>query len=124
VHGKVSWGQIDKLLPPPSKQPFKLPDIVLDIADSSISLVTPFGPVGIAADGSGRLSGGFRGRIALASPRIVPGKCAAMNLRANLAVAVIARRPQGEGPVTLDRFTCPARVRCRLSPLRCQDELQ
>ena len=39
---------------------------------------------------------------------IVPGKCAAMNLRANLAVAVVARRPQGEGPVTLSRFTCPA----------------
>ena len=108
VQGKVSWGQIDKLLPPPTKQPFKLPDIVLDIADSSISLVTPFGPVGVAADGSGRLSGGFKGRIALASPRIVPGKCAAVNLRANLAVAVVARRPQGEGPVTLSRFTCPA----------------
>ena len=31
-----------------------------------------------------------------------------MNLRANVAVAVVARRPQVEGPVTLDRFTCPA----------------
>ena len=108
VHGRVSWGQIDKLLPPPTKQPFKLPDIVLDVADSSIALLTPFGPVGIAAEGSGRLSGGFKGHVALASPRIVPGKCAAMNLRANLAVAVVARRPQGEGPVTLSRFTCPA----------------
>src|SRR6478752_4991606 len=85
VNGRVSWGQIDKLLPPPTKQPFKLPDIVLDVADSSIALLTPFGPVGIAAEGSGRLSGGFKGHVALASPRIVPGKCAAMNLRANLA---------------------------------------
>jgi translocation and assembly module TamB len=106
IHGKVSWGQIDKLLPPPSNKPFALPNIVLDIADSSIALATPFGPVGIAAEGSGRLSGGFKGRIALASPRIVPGKCAAVNLRANLAVSVVARHPHGEGPVTLDRFTC------------------
>src|SRR6478672_4773519 len=48
VHGKVSWGQIDKLLPPPSNKPFQLPNIALDVADSSISLATPFGPVGIA----------------------------------------------------------------------------
>ena len=67
VNGRVSWGQIDKLLPPPTKQPFKLPDIVLDVADSSIALLTPFGPVGIAAEGSGRLSGGFKGHVALAS---------------------------------------------------------
>ena len=107
VHGKVSWGQIDRLLPPPSNKPFALPNIVLDIADSSISLATPFGPVGLAAEGSGRLSGGFKGRLAVASPRIVPGKCAAMNLRANLAVSVVARHPRGEGPVSLDRFACP-----------------
>ena len=44
VHGKVSWGQVDKLMPPPSNKPFALPDFVVDIADSSISLATPFGP--------------------------------------------------------------------------------
>ena len=106
VHGKVSWGQIDRLLPPPSNKPFALPNIVLDVADSSIALATPFGPVGVAAQGSGRLSGGFTGHIAVASPRLAPGKCAAENLRANLAVAVVARHPQGEGPVTLSRFSC------------------
>ncbi len=61
VHGRVSWGQIDKLLPPPSNKPFQLPNIVLDVADSSISLATPFGPVGVALEGNGRLSGGFKG---------------------------------------------------------------
>ena len=108
IHGKVSWGQIDRLLPPPSNKPFALPDIVLDVADSSISLATPFGPVGMAAEGSGRLSGGFKGRLALSSPWMVPGKCAAKDLRANLAVAVVARHPRGEGPVTLSGFSCPA----------------
>ena len=44
VHGKVSWGQIDKLMPPPTNKPFALPNFVLDVADSSISLGTPFGP--------------------------------------------------------------------------------
>jgi hypothetical protein len=107
VHGRVSWGQIDKLMPPPSNKPFALPNFVVDIADSSIALVTPFGPLGIAIDGNGKLSGGFKGHAAIVSPRLVPGKCAAEDLRAALAIGVIARRPQVSGPVTLDRFTCP-----------------
>ena len=108
VHGKVTWGQVSKLLPPPSNKPFALPNFSLDVADSSISLVTPFGPIGAALQGNGQLSGGFRGRIAVASPRLIPGRCGAENLRVNAAVAVIARRPQIDGPVTLDRFACPA----------------
>ncbi|HZC38585.1 MAG TPA: hypothetical protein VE221_07920, partial [Sphingomicrobium sp.] len=107
IHGKVSWGQIDRLLPPPTNKPFALPNFVLDVADSSIALATPFGPVGVALQGSGRLSGGFRGRAAVVSPHLVPGRCAADNLRANVAVSVIARRPQADGPVSLDRFSCP-----------------
>jgi hypothetical protein len=107
VHGKVSWGQVDKLLPPPSNKPFQLPNFALDIADASIALATPFGPIGAALEGHGQLSGGFRGRLALASPRLVPGRCGAENLRADVAVAVVARRPRIEGPVTLNRFTCP-----------------
>ena len=108
VNGRVSWGQIDKLLPPPSNKPFQLPNIVLDVADSSISLATPFGPVGLALDGNGRLSGGFKGRLAVASPRLVPGRCAAVNLRTYLAVAVVAKHPKVDGPVVLDSFVCPA----------------
>src|SRR5215210_3986365 len=43
VKGRVSWGQVDKLMPPPSDKPFALPNFALDVADSTISLVTPFG---------------------------------------------------------------------------------
>src|SRR5918993_4217300 len=86
VRGKVSWGQIDRLLPPPTDKPFQLPDFVLDVADSSIALVTPFGPLGVALHGSGRLSGGFKGRGGLTSPRLGPGRCAATNPHANVAL--------------------------------------
>src|SRR3954465_10274645 len=78
VHGKVSWGQIDKLLPPPTNKPFQLPNFAIDVADSSISLATPFGPVGVALKGSGKLSGGFKGQLALASPQLTPGRCTAV----------------------------------------------
>jgi hypothetical protein len=110
VNGRVSWGQVDKLLPAPTtrKQPFKLPNVTVDIADATIALATPFGPLGVALQGNGRLSGGFKGRAAIASPRLVPGRCEAINLRANLAVSVTARRPSAEGPVALDRFNCPS----------------
>src|SRR5438105_15574242 len=71
IHGKVSWGQIDKLLPPPTNKPFALPEFALDVADSSISLATPFGPVGVALQGNGKLSGGFAGRAAVVSPQLI-----------------------------------------------------
>src|SRR4051812_15225836 len=108
VGGRVSWGQIDRLMPPPSNKPFALPNFALDIADSSIALATPFGPLGVALQGDGMLSGGFKGRAAVVSPRLVPGRCTAVNLRTNAALAVVARRPQVDGPVTLDSFVCPA----------------
>ena len=108
IHGRVSWGQLDKLLPPPSNKPFQLPDIVLDVADSSISLATPFGPVGLALEGNGRLSGGFKGHVAVSSPKLVPGRCEAIDLRTYLAVSVVARHPQVEGPVSLASLLCPA----------------
>ena len=34
--GRVSWGQIDKLLPAPSGKPFRLPDIAVDVADATV----------------------------------------------------------------------------------------
>src|SRR5918998_4491091 len=107
VKGKVSWGQIDKLLPPPTDKPFALPDFVLDIADSSISLATPFGPLGVSLNGTGNLSGGFKGRAAAASSRLIPGLCQLQNLRANVAIAVEARRPHVEGPLQVSRLVCP-----------------
>ncbi|WP_308517443.1 intermembrane phospholipid transport protein YdbH family protein [Sphingomonas flavescens] len=107
VNGRVSWGQIDKLMPPPSNKPFALPDFVLNVADSTISLSTPFGPLGFALAGNGKLSGGFKGNAVVISPQLVPGKCAAVNMRAAVAVSVTARRPRIDGPVTLDRFSCP-----------------
>ncbi len=106
--GKVSWGELDRLLPKPkdTKTPFKFPDIAVDIADSTIALVTPFGPVGFAVAGQGNLTGGFKGRLAVASPRLVPGKCELTALRAEVAVSITARRPHVTGPLTAQYFAC------------------
>ena len=73
VHGKVSWGQIDKLLPPPSNKPFRFRISSSTLPTAASRSATPFGPVGIALEGNGRLSGGFKGRVAVASPRADAG---------------------------------------------------
>jgi len=108
TEGRVSWGQIDRLLPPPTDQPFELPDIVLDVADSSIALATPYGPFGVAVEGTGNLTGGFTGRLAVASPSLAPGQCRLSNMHTLARVEVVARRPHIQGPVSVDRMVCPA----------------
>jgi translocation and assembly module TamB len=108
VRGRVSWGQVDKLLPPPSGKPFALPDFTVDVADTSIALATPNGPVGFALEGSGNLTGGFKGRLAVRSPILVTGRCRVNAMRANVAVEVVARRPHLSGPIAVNRLTCPS----------------
>ena len=107
-NGKVSWGQIDKLLPPPSGKPFTLPDLTVDLKDTTIALASPYGPMGFAVEGRGNLSGGFKGRLAVASPRLRPGSCTLDQFKAYVRVGVVARRPQVQGPISANSFTCPA----------------
>ena len=108
VGSKVSWGQIDRLLPAPTGKPFKLPEIVVDVADTTIALATPFGPLGFALQGRGNLAGGFKGKLAATAPRLAPGSCRLEQLRAFVSIAVVARRPRVIGPVGAQSFACPA----------------
>ena len=107
-NGKVSWGQIDRLLPPPSGKPFTLPDLTVDLKDTTIALATPYGGMGFAVEGRGNLSGGFKGRLAAASHRLTPGACTLEQFRAFVRIGVVARRPQVRGPVGATSFACPA----------------
>lgn len=108
VGNRVSWGQVDRLLPPPSGKPFSLPDISVDLGDTTIAMATPFGPIGVAVEGAGKLTGGFKGRLAAASPSLDAGRCTLTGMRAALAVSVAARRPRVNGPLSASNFACPA----------------
>jgi hypothetical protein len=114
--GRVSWGQIDKLLPAPSGKPFRLPDVVLDVADATVRLDTPYGRLGFAVIGRGNLTGGFKGRLAVAGRRLTVGACTLDALKSNVAIGVVARRPQILGPVTASSFNCPASRMAMMSP--------
>ena len=107
VDGKVSFGAIDKLLPPPTGKPFALPDQVVDVEDVTVRLDTPWGRIGFALRGQGNLSDGFRGRVAAASSQLAFPGCAVARPRANVAVSVTGRRPSVEGPVSAARLLCP-----------------
>ena len=106
--GKVSWGQIDKLLPPPSGKPFRLPDLTVDLKDATIALGTPYGKMGFALQGRGNLSGGFAGKLAASSPGLDLGTCRLDQFRAFVDVGVTARRPQIKGPIGSQGLNCPA----------------
>ena len=108
VDGRVVWGDVSRMLPPPSDKPFELPNIVLDIADSSIGLQTPFGNLGFALAGTGNLSGGFKGRLAAISSGLDLGRCRLEAMRAFTELRVGARRPQVDGPLLARQFACPA----------------
>ncbi|WP_326523499.1 YdbH domain-containing protein [Sphingomonas sp.] len=106
VDGALSFGTIDRLLPPPSGQPFALPALDTDLRDVRMRIETPHGAVGARLSGSGRLDDGFAGRLALISDRIEAGECAFDRPRVALAVRVGGGRPSIEGPSRIAAARC------------------
>jgi len=108
--GKISFGEIDRLLPPPTGLPFRLPDQNVDIADSSIRFDTPAGRAGIALEGKGNLADGFRGRMAAAAHRLRLGSCGLDGAKGRWAVAVSDLKPSFRGPAQVARLACGERL--------------
>lgn len=106
VDGKLSLGEIDKLLPPPTGAPFRLPEQSVDIADTAMLLDTPAGRLGLAIEGKGKLSDGFRGALAASAPTMTLAGCTIRNARAHIDLGVTKRRPSIEGPVEAERVLC------------------
>jgi translocation and assembly module TamB len=106
VDGRVSLGQIDRLLPEPTDAPFSLPDQRIDVADAAIALETPAGLVALALTGRGNLADGFRGQIAMAARSLRFGGCEIAAPRANVAVTVDELRPSLRGPAAAQAARC------------------
>ncbi len=106
VGGKLRLGQLDRLLPPPSGAPFRLPDLVVDVDDVVMRLDTPHGRVGLAFEGKGNMSGGFDGRLAAASHMLRFGGCSVRASNAILGLSVRARKPRLQGPLRAISVDC------------------
>jgi hypothetical protein len=104
--GRLSLGQVDRLLPPPSGLPFRLPDQRVDVADAAILIDTPAGFLALGLAGRGNLSDGFRGHLAAVSRRLALGRCAIAAPKASVAVSVADLRPRFRGPVAIESVRC------------------
>ena len=106
VGGKLTLGQIDRLLPPPSGEPFRLPDQRIDVDNALIDLATPAGAVALRLRGRGNLSNGFRGEVALSSHELRLGDCRLTAPVARLSVRIGDARPSLNGPLAIRRLRC------------------
>ena len=107
INGKLSLGEIDRLLPAPKpKAPFALPNLSIDVANAAMRLDTPAGVLGLSLIGKGNLSGGFRGRAVLLSRQLALGGCRLQAPVAAIAIAISGRKPSLEGPVRSQRLAC------------------
>jgi hypothetical protein len=105
-NGKISFGQVDRLLPPPTGLPFRFPDQNVDIAATSVRFDTPAGRVGIALEGKGNLADGFRGRMAAAAHRLRPGNCRLGSVQGLWNVGVNDLKPSFRGEASASYLLC------------------
>lgn len=107
VGGSLSLGAVDKLLPAPTGEAFRLPDIDLSLEDARMRLDTPYGQMGGKLDGQGNLRSGFEGQLALVAPRLQPGRdCGLTATTVYGDVSIVGRRPTFRGPVRFAGISC------------------
>jgi hypothetical protein len=112
VHGKASFGSLDKVLFTGSKAPFRLPDYDIAVQDGRARIDTDYGPVGVKLTGSGALRDGFVAQIAAVAPRISAQGCTAERATIYGTLSVASERPRFVGPMRI------ADVRCRTRDVR------
>ncbi|MEQ1550588.1 YdbH domain-containing protein [Sphingorhabdus sp.] len=106
--GKLYLGEVDKLRDMESKEPLSLPDLNLALSDAILSLATPWGGVGIAAQGKGNLRNRFDGKIVARSRQMAGGGCSAAGVRYDGTVQIRNVRPEFIGPLTATAAKCDA----------------
>jgi translocation and assembly module TamB len=103
---RLSFGELDKFADPASKEPFIWPDIGLIARNVQARIDTPWGVIGAGLDGTGLLRNRFIADLALRSPRLAGGGCAAPGVRFNGQLRLEWRQPRFVGPVSADRLDC------------------
>jgi hypothetical protein len=106
--GKLSFGEVDRLLYTGKKQPFELPDYSLELKDGRALIETDYGPVGLKAEGKGYLRDGFAGTVAATAPKLALAGCDLAGVTAYGKLTVESRRPAFAGPLRLRSLDCGA----------------
>lgn len=103
---KFSFGELNKLGDPKSKEPFKFPDISLSVKDASARLDTPWGIIGAGLEGKGLLRNNFKGQLALYSPELRAADCRVPELLFAGKLELAWQQPRLIGPWSAVRADC------------------
>jgi hypothetical protein len=107
VGGRISLGSLDRVLYGPSSGAVRLPDWSLALVDARGRIETPYGLVGLSADGRGRLSDGFAGTLGAIVPQAqFPGPCMLARTTLYASVTTSAGRPRLAGPLRIGSGQC------------------
>lgn len=104
--GRLSLGEVDKLMGPPSGKPFALPKLHVEVGDARMALATPYGPMALKLSGGGLLNDGFAGQLLASAPRFSGGGCTARQLTADVAIRIEDSAPILRGPVRGRALAC------------------
>ena len=102
----LSFGSLDPLIFAEREVPPQLPDIDLRLVDGQGRIATAYGPVLLAAAGSGGIDGGFRGKLVASGKGWTSEDCTVGPGKLTGAIAVDDGKPSLRGPITLARVAC------------------
>ncbi|MBD3728385.1 MAG: YdbH domain-containing protein [Sphingomonadales bacterium] len=104
--GKLSFGSLDPLIFPDQQQSSGLPDLDLALEDGRALIESDYGPIGLKAEGSGNLSGGFSGILAATAPRLEYSGCDFDRATLYGKISTAGGKPKFSGPLRLARMEC------------------
>lgn len=78
---QLTLGQLDRLLPARTNEPFTFPDIAIALHDAAAIIDTPWGRVAAGVEGRGNLAVDYTGELALLAPSVRGFGCAGQGLR-------------------------------------------
>lgn len=104
--GKVSFGALDKLIYAKRDGPKGLPDLDLRLVDGRARIDSPYGPLGVKAEGAGNLRSGFAGTLGAIAPKLAVGRCKARQVSIYGKVTTNNAAPAFDGPVRLGGLDC------------------
>ncbi|WP_239805849.1 intermembrane phospholipid transport protein YdbH family protein [Croceicoccus hydrothermalis] len=109
LHGdRVSFGALDRLLYPESTgEPFRLPDLDIDIVDGRARVLSPHGNLGVKLAGGGNLRDGFAATMGAVVPRLSGMGCTIDGLSLYGRLAIADETPRFVGPLRADAARCP-----------------
>ncbi len=104
--GGFTFGAVDGLLPKPTGEPFRWPDLDVALTDARLSLATPYGRIGAVVNGKGPLQSGFVGEVVAASPALGQKGCSGRSVIADMGVRTQDGRTIFKGPLIVPEAQC------------------